>query len=102
MSRKPSVYGRVDATLDDARVPGSFFGRPWGVSSRPPPSRQASHALNRQVAYIGNVHNAYTKDVVRRAAAHLQPRQPPQRQASKPKQRRTMRLDPVTGDWVYA
>lgn len=107
MSRKPATYASLyNPSLDEARVPGSFFGRPWGKSA---PAPQSFHRINSQVAYLGNVHNAYAKDVVRRAAAHLKPqqrraaslqRQPSAKQQQQP--RRRMRLDPMTGNWVYA
>lgn len=100
-----SRYGRVDHALNEARVPGSFFGRPWGQSA--PPSRQASHPINHRVAYIGNVHDEYKKQAVQRAAKHLQrsssSRGHGAQQAPKPKAKHygTMRLDPITGAWVW-
>lgn len=87
-SRSSRYYPAPNPGLNDARVPGSFLGRPYGMSTR---KQSYQSPLDRQVAYIGNVyksHNAHAAVTAKMAAAAIK--------------QRNIRFDKATGKYVWA
>lgn len=69
----------------NARVPGSFFGRPYGMST----PRRAASVGGPRTAYIGNVRDAYARQhKIERAKNTIE--------------NLGVRFNKATGKWVWA